>query len=243
MPRFSPDAAYFLNEFDGLIVWPMTRGEGKFHEQGRNLKKQIAFDDVMEVAKILVDNGYTEYKQITICGVSHGGLVVASCINQAPWLFGCAIPEVGLMDIIRFPESAIGHAFTGELGNPANETELENILKYSPLHTVHNPTSSDNQYPATLIMAADNDDQVPPFHSLKYAAELQFTLKDNKFQKNPTLLRIYKGVGHGSGKTVMQQIEEATDKLTFMHQVINAEAESTSVSITASDHKKRCTVS
>lgn len=218
-PRFTREVSYFLKEFDGIVVWPTIRGEGILHEKGRKLYKKAAFEDFMEAAKFLVRFGYTEHRKIIITGVSHGGLLVASCINQAPELFGGAIPVVGLMDIIRFPEFGIGYAFVEELGNPANKTEFENILQYSPLHTIKDPTNSTNQYPATLVITGDNDDQVLPFHSLKYVAELQHKLKNNKFQTNPILLRVYKGVGHNLGQT----IEESTDKLTFMHRIIYGE--------------------
>lgn len=210
---------YFLTEFDGIIVWPKTRGEDAFrgcHEQGRNLNKRKAFDDFIDAAKYLIKNGYTEAKKIVIFGLSHGGLLVASCINKAPELFGCAIAENGLMDMVRYSRSGSSRFYTDELGDPVNnKTEFENILKYSPLHTIREPTSSANQYPSTLILANKNDERVPIFHSLKYVAALQYATKNNKYQTNPILLKVHFNVGH-LDRTSMHMVDE----LIFMHKSI-----------------------
>lgn len=214
---------YFLNQFDGFIAFPIIRGENArpgWHGEGCKLNKQNSFDDFKEAAKFLVQQlKYTKHEMITIHGTSHGGLVVAACINQAPELFRCAISEVGVMDMVRFHTYPLGHTFTEEFGSPVNQTELECILKYSPLHNIKEPTSNKNQYPSTLIIAASNDERSTPCHSLKFAAELQHTLQGNQFQTNPVLLRLYEGVGHGHG-TVSQQIEENTDELTFLHKTL-----------------------
>lgn len=105
--------AYFLNEFDGVVAFPNVRGEGghpEWHDLGRNMNKTNTFEDVKAAASYLVHLGLTKHEMITIHGVSHGGLVVTTCINQAPKLFGCAISEVGVMDVTRFHLNGIGHA-------------------------------------------------------------------------------------------------------------------------------------
>lgn len=101
---------------------------------------------------------------------------------------------------------------------------FENLYKFSPLHNVRSPNSTENQYPATLILTADHDDRVSPLHSLKFAAALHHAIKDNQYQKNPVLLRVYSKAGHGSGKPTFKKIEEATDILTFLYQALHIEA-------------------
>lgn len=108
-----------------------------------------------------------------------------------------------------------------EFGSAENKADFRYIRKYSPLHNIRETISSETEYPPLLMLAAENDERAAPCHSLKFTAELQHTLKKNQFQKNPALLRVYKGVGHGLGSSVLQQIKEATDELTFLHQTLN----------------------
>lgn len=217
-----------MTEFDGIVAFPLVRGEGAridlgWHDLGRNLNKKKSFDDFKAAARHLVKKGYTEHSKIAITGISHGGLLVAASMNQAPELFRAAIPKVGVYDMLRFHHFGVGHAFIGEFGDPRNKTEFDNLHAYSPLHNIPKPNRTKNRYPATLILAANCDDQVPVWHSLKFAAELQHKLKDNKF---PLLLRVYKGAGHDFAKTISQRIEVNTDELTFLHKMLNVETES-----------------
>lgn len=121
------------------------------------------------------------------------------------------------MDMLRYHEFTFGSMHTQEFGTAKNKTEFENIVKYSPLHNIR----IEKEYPSVLVIAGDTDERAVICHSLKYAAELQHTMTVNQFQKNPALLRIYKGVGHGHGSSVLQNIEEATDEQTFLHQRLN----------------------
>ena len=67
------------------------------------------------------------------------------------------------------------------------------------------------EYPATMILTADDDDRVVPAHSFKFAAEMQ---KKNQ-SKNPILIRIESKAGHGSGKPKSKLIEEWADVWSF----------------------------
>lgn len=151
--------------------------------------------------------------------------MVGACINQRPDLFGAAIAQVGVFDMLRFHKFTIGSAWVSDFGSPDEEKHFHNLLKYSPIHNVRSPANPKEEYPATLILTADHDDRVSPLHSLKFVANLHHAIKDSKFQNNPILLRVYTAAGHGFGKPVTKKIEEATDILTFLYKTLNIERE------------------
>ena len=67
-------------------------------------------------------------------------------------------------------------------------------------------------YPPTLVTTADRDDRVVPWHSYKFAAELQ----REQSCANPVLIRIETRAGHGAGKPVWMQIEDIADQFGFV---------------------------
>lgn len=225
-PTFSITGLMFIDTFDGVLAFPNLRGGGeygeKWHNAGRLLNKQNVFDDFQYAAKYLISNNYTNKQKLIIQGGSNGGLLVGACINQTPELFGGAVAQVGVMDMLRFHKFTIGHAWCSDYGNPNEKKEyFEYLHKYSPLHNVKQPKDDKGEYPATLILTADHDDRVSPLHSLKFAAALQDAIRNSEYQKKPILLRVYKKAGHGAGKPTTKKIEEATDILTFAYKSLD----------------------
>ncbi|XP_035781675.1 prolyl endopeptidase-like [Anopheles albimanus] len=223
-PSFSITGLVFIDSFDGILAYPNIRGGGEYgerwHNSGRLLKKQNVFDDFQYAAQYLVEHGYTRHEKIAIQGGSNGGLLVGACINQRPDLFGAAIAQVGVMDMLRFHKFTIGRAWVSDYGDLNEKEHFENLLRYSPLHNVRRPTSEKEQYPATLVLTADHDDRVSPLHSLKFVAALHHAINGCEYQRNPLLLRVYSKAGHGMGKPTAKKIEESTDILTFMYKTL-----------------------
>lgn len=187
------------------------------------LNKQNVFDDFQQAARFLVEKSYTTKDKLAIQGGSNGGLLVGACINQQPNLFQAAIAQVGVFDMLRFHKFTIGSAWCSDYGNPDEELHFNNLMKYSPLHNTKTPTRPEDEYPATLILTGDHDDRVSPLHSLKFAATLQYDIKDSTYQKNPIFLRVYTKAGHGQGKPIAKKIEEATDILVFLYKNLKVE--------------------
>lgn len=228
-PCFSITLLAFVDLFDGVLAYPNIRGGGeygeKWHKGGCLLNKQNVFDDFQTAAEYLIKNNYTSKDRLAIQGGSNGGLLVGACINQRPDLFGAAIAQVGVLDMLRFHKFTIGSAWISDFGSPDEEEHFFNLLKYSPLHNVHTPSNEKEEYPATLVLTGDHDDRVSPLHSLKFIANIHHAIQQSKYQNNPIMLRCYTKTGHGFGKPVSKKIEESTDILTFLYKTLKIESQ------------------
>ncbi len=204
---------YFFIEQGGVYAVVNLRGGSEYgeewHKAGMLQNKQNVFNDFIGAAEYLVANKYSSPKKIAIRGGSNGGLLVGACMTQRPDLFAVAIPQVGVMDMLRFHKFTIGWAWAVEYGNAEKSAEdFKNLYGYSPLHNLKKGTC----YPATMITTADHDDRVVPAHSFKFAAALQ----EAQGCDNPALIRIESKAGHGAGKPTSKQIEEAADIWSFV---------------------------
>jgi prolyl oligopeptidase len=189
------------------------RGGGEYgeqwHQAGTKLKKQNVFDDFIAAAEWLIANKYTSPQKLAVQGGSNGGLLVGAVINQRPDLFRVAIPQVGVMDMLRFHKFTIGWNWIADYGSSDNAEEFKALYAYSPLHNI----KAGVKYPATLITTADHDDRVVPAHSFKYAA----TLQERASRDNPVLIRIETKSGHGASNTT-KQLESLCDIYAFIFQ-------------------------
>ena len=179
----------------------------KWHEAGIKLKKQNVFDDFIAAAEWLIANKYTSSEKLAINGGSNGGLLVGAVMNQRPELFHVAVPQVGVMDMLRFQKFTIGWNWAADYGSSDNADEFKALYAYSPLHNI----KAGAKYPATLITTADHDDRVVPAHSFKYAA----TLQAEADRDNPVLIRIATKSGHGASST-SKAIEQTADIYSFL---------------------------
>ncbi len=210
-PSFSPAIQSWL-ELGGIYAVANLRGGGEYGEEwhvaGTKLKKQNVFDDFIAAAEYLVKEKYTNPKRLAILGRSNGGLLVGAALTQRPDLFGAALPGVGVMDMLRYQTaSANARQWSSDFGLSENAEEFKAIRAYSPVHNVKGTC-----YPPTLVTTADRDDRVVPWHSYKFAAELQHAQNC----PNPVMIRIETRAGHGAGKPVWMQIEDIADQFGFV---------------------------
>ncbi len=210
-PSFSVANLVFV-EKGGIFCVANLRGGGEYgeewHKGGMLDKKQNVFDDFIAGAEYLIREGYTSSSKLAIRGGSNGGLLVGACLTQRPELFKVAIPQVGVLDMLRYHKFTVGWGWAVEYGSSDNKDQLEYLLKYSPLHNIKKGVC----YPATLITTADHDDRVVPAHSFKFAAALQ----EAQGCAQPALIRIDSKAGHGAGKPTSKMIDEAADIWSFV---------------------------
>jgi prolyl oligopeptidase len=210
-PGFSATLLPFLDA-GGVYAQANLRGGGEYgeawHKAGMLLNKQNVFDDFIAAGEYLIKEKYTNSSRLALRGGSNGGLLVGTVINQRPDLARVAIPQVGVMDMLRFHKFTIGWNWIADYGSSEkDEANFKNLFAYSPLHNV----SERANYPSTLVTTADHDDRVVPAHSFKYIATMQEKYKG----KNPLLIRIDTNSGHGASNT-KKNIETIADIYSFI---------------------------
>jgi len=211
-PGFSSSRIILL-ENGGVFAMPCIRGGNEFgeewHKGGMLENKQNVFDDFIAAAEYLIKEKYTSSEKLAINGGSNGGLLVGACMTQRPELFGVAMPEVGVLDMLRYHLFTVGKGWIPEYGcADSSKTAFDYLYKYSPYHNLKKGTN----YPATMVFTADHDDRVVPAHSFKFAARLQ----EYHSGKEPVLIRIQKSAGHGAGMSTNQVIDSVADRYAFM---------------------------
>ena len=210
-PAFSPSVAGWL-EMDGVFALANIRGGGEYgrawHEAGMKTHKQNVFDDFAAATEYLIARKWTSPHRLAIRGGSNGGLLVGATVEQHPELFAAAVPQVGVMDMLRFRDFTVGKGWESDYGSVDNPGEFAAMLRYSPVQNVKPHVD----YPPILVTTADHDDRVFPAHSFKFTAAMQHADPHG----HPILLRVETRAGHGSGKPTAKQIDEMADIYAFI---------------------------
>ncbi len=211
-PDFSPGIATFA-EAGGVWVVATLRGGGEYgadwHDAGRLERKQNVFDDAIATAEHLIATGWTAPDRLAINGGSNGGLLVGAVLTQRPELFAAAVPQVGVLDMLRYDRFTIGWAWA--VGLRHRQPQQGRVRRPVRLLALP-PAAAGVRYPATLVMTADHDDRVVPAHSFKFAARLQAVSPPDAV----AYLRVQYSAGHGQGKSRSTLLAERTDLLAFV---------------------------
>ena len=229
-PQFSVSWAAFI-ERGGLLAVAVLRGGGEYgrswHRAGMLSNKQRVFDDFCDCSRWLAASGWSRPGRIAINGGSNGGLLVGACVTQHPELFGAAVADVGVFDMLRFHRFTIGWAWKSDFGDPDDPEQYRFLRAYSPLHNIH----PGRRYPPILLTTGDHDDRVIPGHSFKFAATLQAAADTDHGASEPNapvLVRTETSAGHGHGLPTTKAIAKATDVLAFIEGTVGDAAAPTS---------------
>ncbi len=219
-PAWSP-LAVAVADAGGIYAVAGIRGGSElgedWHRAGMREHKQQSFDDFAAAADWLVAEGLTSRDRLAIRGGSNGGLLVGAALTQRPDVcraVHCAVP---LLDMVRFPRFLIARLWIPEYGDPDEPEDFAWLSAWSPYHRVADGTC----YPAVLLTTAESDSRVDPCHARKFAARLQVATSCG--DERPVLLRVESRAGHGQGKPVGKQADEAADVLAFVFDQLGVE--------------------
>jgi len=196
----------------GILAVAHVRGGGEYgedwHKAGYKLTKPNTWNDAIACGEWLVEHKYTSPPRMAIMGGSAGGIFVGRSITERPDLFGAAIDEVPVSDLVRMEFSSNGVPNIPEFGTVKEADGFKGLYAMSSQHHVKDGT----KYPAVLLTTGINDPRVDAWQAGKMAARLQAASTSGK----PVLLRIDFDAGHGFGSTKKSQYEERADTLAFM---------------------------
>jgi prolyl oligopeptidase len=210
-PQFSVLVA-FLMERGCLFALPNIRGGSEFgtkwHEAAKRRKRQVAFDDFLSAAEWLIESGVTRPNRLAIFGGSNSGLLVAAAMTQRPQLFRAVLCMVPMTDMLRYHLFDYAKLWKEEYGTAEDPQDFPALLAYSPYHNVRGGA----EYPATMIVSGDADQNCNPMHARKLAARLQAASASNR----PILLDYSPYRGHSPVLPLSMRIEALTDRLAFL---------------------------
>ena len=212
-PTFSASRLALLDR--GVVyVIGHIRGGGELGEPwrdaGRMMNKINTFTDFIACAEHLINNKYTSKDRIVIQGGSAGGMLMGAVANMRPDLFKAVVAQVPFVDVLNTMLDASLPLTTSEYiewGNPNEKAAYDYMKKYSPYDNIHKA-----DYPAMLVKVSLNDSQVPYWEGSKLVSKL----RDYKTDKNPLILKVNMGAGHGGASGRYDAIRETAFDYAFM---------------------------
>ncbi|MEN8145820.1 MAG: prolyl oligopeptidase family serine peptidase [Gemmatimonadota bacterium] len=218
-PYINPKYATFL-QLGGVLAMPNIRGGGAYGNDwqaaGSRGNKTRSIEDAVAAAEWLIEQGYTSPSRLVIEGNSAGATVGGGALTQRPDLFGAAILEVPITDMLRAVTLHGGTGWINTFGTPTIESEFDSLYSYSPYHKAVPGVC----YPPVFIAAGDLDVTAVPSHAYKMTAALQHANKSCE-QENPILLRVDWGTDHGANKPQSNREAEYVAELTFLAEVLD----------------------
>ena len=183
----------------------------RWYLQGKLNERTNTFNDFVDVAKGLIDKGYTAKGKVSASGGSAGGELMGVVVNTDPDLWGAVVAHVPFVDVLNTMLDASLPLTPGEWqewGNPLTSKQaFAYMLSYSPYDQV---TAQD--YPPLLVTAGLNDPRVTYWEPAKWVAKLRATKTDS----NELLLKTNMGAGHGGKSGRFASLYETAEEFAFI---------------------------
>jgi len=213
-PGFSTGRLSLLDRGFAYAIAHIRGGDDlgqQWYLDGKLEKRENTFNDFVDVAKGLIDGGWTSAGKIAIAGRSAGGELMGAVVNSDPELWGAVIADVPFVDVLNTMLDAELPLTPGEWpewGNPIEDkAAFELIRSYSPYDQV-----AAHAYPPMFISGGLNDPRVTYWEPAKWAAKLRATKTDD----NVLLLKTNMGAGHGGKSGRFESLREGAEEHAFV---------------------------
>ena len=182
-----------------------------WYKAGKLDRRTNTFGDFVDVARGLIERGYTRAGRIAIAGGSAGGELMGAVINSDPALWGAVVAHVPFVDVLATMLDASLPLTPGEWpewGNPIlDQAAFDTIRAYSPYDNV-----AAQAYPPLLVTAGLNDPRVTYWEPAKWVARLR-ELRTNAAE---LLLKTNMGAGHGGKSGRFESLRETAEEFAFI---------------------------
>lgn len=182
-----------------------------WYKAGKREQRTNTFNDFVDVAKGLIDLGFTQKGRISISGGSAGGELMGAVMNDAPDLWGAVVAHVPFVDVLNTMLDETLPLTPGEWpewGNPIEDKAAFALIhSYSPYDQV-----SAQDYPPLMVTAGLNDPRVTYWEPAKWVAKL----RELKTDSNELILKTNMGAGHGGKSGRFESLNEAAEEFAFI---------------------------
>ena len=182
-----------------------------WYKAGKLERRTNTFTDFVDVAKGLVERGFTQAGRISISGGSAGGELMGAVANSDPALWGAVVAHVPFVDVLStmLDESLpLTPGEWPEWGNPIEDkAAFELIRSYSPYDQVRA-----QDYPPIMVTAGLNDPRVTYWEPAKWVARL----REMKTDSNELILKTNMGAGHGGKSGRFESLRETAEEFAFI---------------------------
>jgi oligopeptidase B len=182
-----------------------------WYKAGKLERRTNTFNDFVDVAKGLVERGFTQAGKISISGGSAGGELMGAVVNSDPELFGAVVAHVPFVDVLATMLDASLPLTPGEWpewGNPIeDQAAFELIRSYSPYDQI-----KAQAYPPIMVTAGLNDPRVTYWEPAKWVAKL----RELKTDDNELILKTNMGAGHGGKSGRFESLHETAEEFAFI---------------------------
>jgi len=213
-PGFSTSRMSFLDRGVAFAIAHIRGGDDlgqQWYLDGKLTKRNNTFNDFVDVARGLIDRGFTHKGGIAIAGGSAGGELMGAVVNTDPDLWGAVVADVPFVDVLNTMLDDSLPLTPGEWpewGNPITDKEAFELIRgYSPYDNV-----KPQAYPPLFISGGLNDPRVTYWEPAKWAAKLRATKTDD----NVLLLKTNMGAGHGGKSGRWESLHEAAEENAFV---------------------------